>query len=79
MTISTGDITPSSTAPRQPHLKYFKLLDLVYSYLDLTLEALLLINKCAKQASLNGGTNMAKKTLKKAKKLEATKPLTVIR
>jgi len=26
-----------------------------------------------------GGTNMAKKTLKKAKKLEATKPLTMIR
>jgi hypothetical protein len=26
-----------------------------------------------------GGTNMVKKTLKKAKKLEATKPLTVIR
>jgi hypothetical protein len=28
---------------------------------------------------LKGGTNMAKKTLKKAKKLEATKSLTMIR
>jgi len=54
------------------------LLDLVFSHLDLTLEPLLHITLC--QAGIQtGGTNMAKKTLKKAKKLEATKSLMMVR